>query len=69
MVECGGLENRCRRKMTGGSNPPLSVVSTSREKPSNPNGRWLFVTSRKETTDSGGAPAEPESISDKFRST
>ena len=25
LVECGGLENRCRRKMTGGSNPPLSV--------------------------------------------
>ena len=24
-VECGGLENRCRRKMTGGSNPPLSA--------------------------------------------
>ena len=24
MVECGGLENRCRRKATGGSNPPLS---------------------------------------------
>ena len=25
LVECGGLENRCRRKMTGGSNPPLSA--------------------------------------------
>ena len=26
LVECGGLENRCRRKTTGGSNPPLSVL-------------------------------------------
>ena len=28
VVECGGLENRCRRKMTGGSNPPLSEYKT-----------------------------------------
>ena len=25
MVESGGLENRCGRKFTGGSNPSLSV--------------------------------------------
>ena len=31
VVECGGLENRCRRKATGGSNPPLSaMLSTER---------------------------------------
>ena len=26
MVECGGLESRCRRKTIGGSNPPLSAI-------------------------------------------
>ncbi|KAF0182520.1 MAG: hypothetical protein FD164_1083 [Nitrospirae bacterium] len=25
-VECGGLENRCRGNLTGGSNPPLSAM-------------------------------------------
>ena len=29
MVECGGLENRCRRKVTGGSNPPLSAIASN----------------------------------------
>ena len=50
MVECGGFENRYRRKTIGGSNPPLSVVSTLSDKPSNPKGRWFIATSRKETT-------------------
>ena len=27
MVECGGLENRCRRKAIAGSNPAPSVLS------------------------------------------
>ncbi len=28
MVETGGLENRCTRKGTGGSNPSLSAILT-----------------------------------------
>lgn len=51
----------CYQQWYQGSNPCLSVVSTLSEKPSSPDGRWFFTTSRKETTDSGEAPSEPES--------
>ena len=30
MVECGGFENRYRRKTIGGSNPPLSAKFTDK---------------------------------------
>ena len=32
MVECGGFENRYRRKTIGGSNPPLSENFSEKEK-------------------------------------
>ena len=31
MVETGGLENRCARKGTGGSNPSLSAIPSSKK--------------------------------------
>ena len=39
-VECGGLENRCARKSTGGSNPPLSVWFPARNHEVAPSKVW-----------------------------